>query len=88
MKTGKLGRWGNQIGFVLLPFKIGLKTNPLDYVKEAKAVIDRKKASFEPLYTYFIVYFVLKLFGIKVNILLYNEKIKDHQVSVYDCILY
>ncbi|CAH1426572.1 unnamed protein product [Lactuca virosa] len=65
MKTGKLGRWGNQIGYVLLPFKIGLKTNPLDYVKEAKAVIDRKKASFEPLYTYFIVYFVLKLFGIK-----------------------
>ncbi|XP_024980415.1 O-acyltransferase WSD1-like isoform X2 [Cynara cardunculus var. scolymus] len=65
MKTGTTGRWGNQIGYVLLPFTIGLKHNPLDYVKEAKAVIDRKKASFEPLYTYFVVYLVLKLFGIK-----------------------
>ncbi|KAJ0885441.1 putative transferase [Helianthus annuus] len=65
MKTGNMGHWGNQIGYVLLPFAIGLKSNPLDYVKEAKAVIDRKKSSLEPLYTYFVVYLVLKLFGIK-----------------------
>nr|XP_043626952.1 wax ester synthase/diacylglycerol acyltransferase 11-like [Erigeron canadensis] len=65
MKTGRTSRWGNQIGYVLLPFTIGFKSNPLDYVKEAKAVIDRKKASLEPLYTYFVVYLVLKLFGIK-----------------------
>ncbi|GJV46766.1 O-acyltransferase WSD1 [Tanacetum coccineum] len=65
MKTGKMGQWGNKIGYVLLPFTIGLKSNPLDYVKEAKAVIDRKKASLEPLYTYFVLYVVLKLFGIK-----------------------
>ncbi|KAD2139049.1 hypothetical protein E3N88_41773 [Mikania micrantha] len=65
MKRGTLGRWGNQIGYVLLPFAVGLKTNPLDYVKEAKAVIDRKKASFEPLFSYFVVKSVLKLFGIK-----------------------
>lgn len=66
MKTGKMGQWGNKIGYVLLPFTIGLKSNPLDYVKEAKAVIDRKKASLEPLYTYFVLYVVLKLFGMKV----------------------
>lgn len=66
MKTGNVGQWGNKIGYVLLPFRIGIKTNPLDYVKEAKSVIDRKKASLEPLYTYFVVYMVLKLFGIKV----------------------
>ncbi|PWA88251.1 O-acyltransferase, WSD1 domain-containing protein [Artemisia annua] len=65
MKTGKMGQWGNKIGYVLLPFTIGLKSNPLDYVKEAKAVIDRKKASLEPLYTYFVLYVVLKLFGMK-----------------------
>ncbi|KAD2394252.1 hypothetical protein E3N88_41229 [Mikania micrantha] len=65
MKRGTLGRWGNQIGYVLLPFAVGLKTKPLDYVKEAKAVIDRKKASFEPLFSYFVVKSVLKLFGIK-----------------------
>ncbi|KAL8189566.1 hypothetical protein R6Q57_029132 [Mikania cordata] len=66
MKTGtNVGQWGNRIGYVLLPFAIGLKSNPLDYVKEAKAIIDRKKSSMEPLYTYYIVYLVLKLFGIK-----------------------
>ncbi|KAL8234993.1 hypothetical protein R6Q59_021093 [Mikania micrantha] len=66
MKTGtNVGQWGNRIGYVLLPFAIGLKSNPLDYVKEAKAIIDRKKSSLEPLYTYYIVYLVLKLFGIK-----------------------
>ncbi|KAI3775384.1 hypothetical protein L1987_49957 [Smallanthus sonchifolius] len=65
MKTGVGGQWGNRIGYVLLPFAIGLKSNPLDYVKEAKAIIDRKKSSLEPLYTYFVVYLVLKLFGIK-----------------------
>ncbi|KAI3711729.1 hypothetical protein L1987_70272 [Smallanthus sonchifolius] len=65
MKAGTLGRWGNQIGYVLLPFAMGLKSNPLDYVKEAKAVIDQKKASLEPLFSYFVVEMVLKLFGIK-----------------------
>ncbi|KAJ0817307.1 putative transferase [Helianthus annuus] len=65
MKSGTLGRWGNQIGYVLLPFAIGLKRNPLDYVKEAKAVIDKKKVSLEPLFAYFVASLVLKLFGIK-----------------------
>ncbi|KAI7731651.1 hypothetical protein M8C21_020330 [Ambrosia artemisiifolia] len=65
MKSGTLGRWGNQIGYVLLPFPIGLRSNPLDYVKEAKAVIDRKKVSLEPLFAYFVANLVLKLFGIK-----------------------
>lgn len=67
MKVGTLGRWGNQIGYVLLPFAMGLKRNPLDYVKEAKAVIDEKKASLEPLFSYFVVELVLKLFGMKVR---------------------
>ncbi|KAJ0724346.1 putative transferase [Helianthus annuus] len=65
MKAGTLGHWGNKIGYVLLPFAIGLRSNPLDYVKETKAVIDKKKASLEPLFAYFVVDLVLKLFGIK-----------------------
>ncbi|XP_076902215.1 wax ester synthase/diacylglycerol acyltransferase 11-like [Bidens hawaiensis] len=65
MKSGTLGRWGNQIGYVLLPLAMGLKSKPSDYVKEAKAVIDQKKLSLEPLFAYFVVDMVLKLFGIK-----------------------
>ncbi|KVH88734.1 hypothetical protein Ccrd_025939 [Cynara cardunculus var. scolymus] len=64
--TSKHGTWGNKIGYALYSFKIGLKKDPLDYVRDAKAVMDRKKASLEPLFTYFFVNLILKLFGIKV----------------------
>jgi hypothetical protein len=64
-------KWGNWIGYVLLPFTIGLRDDPLDYVREAKATIDRKKHSFEAIYTFSIAELVLKLFGIKVEITLF-----------------
>ncbi|KAJ9539148.1 hypothetical protein OSB04_031881 [Centaurea solstitialis] len=58
-------KWGNWIGYVLLPFTIGIRDDPLNYVREAKAMIDRKKHSLEALYTFSIAELVLKLFGIK-----------------------
>ncbi|OVA00980.1 O-acyltransferase [Macleaya cordata] len=57
--------WGNLLGYVLLPFTIALRNNPLDYVREAKATIDRKKNSYEALYTFLISEPILKFFGIK-----------------------
>ncbi|KAH7543863.1 hypothetical protein JRO89_XS15G0034700 [Xanthoceras sorbifolium] len=47
-------RWGNCIGYVLIPFIIALQNDPLDYVRRAKATIDRKKLSLEALCTYSI----------------------------------
>ncbi|KAI3771812.1 hypothetical protein L6452_02981 [Arctium lappa] len=64
--TSRHGTWGNKIGYALHPFKIGPRKDPLDYVRDAKAVMDRKKASLEPLFTYFFANLVLKLFGMKV----------------------
>ncbi|KAK6918215.1 O-acyltransferase, WSD1-like, N-terminal [Dillenia turbinata] len=64
-KESETVNWGNQIGYVLLPFKIALKDDPIDYVLEAKATIDRKKNSFEALYTFSISELILKVFGIK-----------------------
>ncbi|WOG96608.1 hypothetical protein DCAR_0415944 [Daucus carota subsp. sativus] len=58
-------RFGNKIGYVILPFKIGLRDDPLDYVRQAKAVIDRKKASLEPFFTYLFLKFFIKFFGIR-----------------------
>ncbi|MCL7043428.1 hypothetical protein MKW94_005014 [Papaver nudicaule] len=60
-------KWGNWIGYVLFPFIIALRDDPLDYVREAKLVIDRKKNSYEALYTFVIAEIVLKLFGIKAS---------------------
>ena len=60
--------WGNKIGYVLLPITIALQDDPLDYVRKAKAIADRKKLSFEAILSYSIGRFVLKFLGIKVYI--------------------
>lgn len=67
MEKNTEAKWGNWIGFVLLPFTIGLRNDPLDYIREAKATIDRKKRSLEAIYTFTISAIALKLFGIKVS---------------------
>lgn len=64
MKDTK-AKWGNWIGYVLLPFNIAIRDDPLDYVREAKATVDRKKHSLEAIFTFSIAEMVLKLFGIK-----------------------
>nr|GMD22072.1 O-acyltransferase WSD1-like [Ipomoea batatas] len=65
MEKESEAKWGNCIGYVILPFRIELKENPLDYLRDAKSTIDRKKRSLEALYTSYIAQFVLKLLGIK-----------------------
>ncbi|KAK4364175.1 hypothetical protein RND71_015533 [Anisodus tanguticus] len=68
MENGSKGKrgWGNWFGYVLLPFKIALRDDPLNYVKEAKATVDRKKRSFEALFTLIMVELLIKFLGIKV----------------------
>ncbi|XP_022759586.1 O-acyltransferase WSD1-like [Durio zibethinus] len=58
-------KWGNWIGYVLLPFNIAIRDDPLDYVRNAKAIIDRKKRSLEAISTFSIADLALKLFGLK-----------------------
>ncbi|KAK6918217.1 O-acyltransferase WSD1, C-terminal [Dillenia turbinata] len=65
MEKNTEAKWGNWIGYVLLPFRIALRDDPLDYIREAKATIDRKKCSLEAIYTFSIAEIVLKLFGFK-----------------------
>ncbi|XVF33168.1 hypothetical protein REPUB_Repub17cG0145300 [Reevesia pubescens] len=65
MEKDAEAKWGNWIGYVLLPFTIAIRDDPLDYVRDAKAIIDRKKRSLEAIYTFSIAELALKLFGIK-----------------------
>nr|XP_043629730.1 wax ester synthase/diacylglycerol acyltransferase 11-like [Erigeron canadensis] len=65
--TSKHGTWGNDIGYVLLPFNIRYRKDVLDYVREARASMERKKASLEPFCTSFLAKLVIKLFGVKVS---------------------
>ncbi|KAI9198273.1 hypothetical protein LWI28_012868 [Acer negundo] len=66
MKKNSLARWGNHFGYLLFPFTIALRDDPLDYLREAKATMDRKKASLEVLYSYFMAKYFLKFCGLKV----------------------
>ncbi|KAL5778651.1 hypothetical protein ACOSQ2_009388 [Xanthoceras sorbifolium] len=65
MKKETLARWGNQIGYLLFPFTIALRDDPLHYLREAKATMDRKKASLEASYSYFMAKYFLKFCGFK-----------------------
>ncbi|CAM8926655.1 unnamed protein product [Rhodiola kirilowii] len=67
--NGKEGKqWGNRFGMLILPMtyhKSGSSSNPLDYVKRAKAMIDWKKNSLEPHLSYCLGHLVMKTFGTK-----------------------
>lgn len=58
---------GNKFGVILLPtyyHKSG--ADPLHYLKRAKEMIDRKKQSLEPYFSYQICSFIMSIFGPKV----------------------
>lgn len=60
-------RWGNWIGYIVLPFSIAHQEDPLEYVRQAKATIDRKKLSLESIFTFICAEIVLKIFGVNVS---------------------
>lgn len=71
MKKNTGSGWGNKIGIMLLPVYYHKKcSDPLEYLKRAKLMIDRKKLSLEALLSHQIGYFVMKYFGAKVASLL------------------
>lgn len=59
-------KWGNQVGFIILPFHISMHLDPLDYVRKAKKILDRKKGSLEVVFTHVVAQVALKVFGLKV----------------------
>ncbi|XP_028790712.1 O-acyltransferase WSD1 [Neltuma alba] len=59
-------KWGNWIGYIILPFAVALQDNPIKYVRLAKSTIDRKKHSLEAICTFGCAKLMLKLFGMKV----------------------
>ncbi|TKY55964.1 O-acyltransferase WSD1 [Spatholobus suberectus] len=61
-------KWGNCMGYIILPFSIALQENLLEYVHQAKATIDRKKHSLEAVCSYTCAKLVLNLLGVKVAV--------------------
>jgi hypothetical protein len=71
MKSNSGARWGNKFGMILLPIYYHRSNNsdPLEYLKRAKVMIDRKKQSLESHLSYKIGDFVMSTLGPKVHFL-------------------
>jgi hypothetical protein len=67
MAKGSTCRWGNWIGYIVFPFSIGLRDDPLQHLRRAKRIIDRKKNSLEAALTFVAGKFILKTFGVQVS---------------------
>nr|GMC81031.1 O-acyltransferase WSD1-like [Ipomoea batatas] len=68
LMNGESGsRWGNKFGIILLPINYhkGVK-DPLQFVKRAKAMIDKKKLSLEALCSYKLRDLVMSSLGAKI----------------------
>lgn len=74
-------KWGNALGYMLLPFNLGLHDDPLDYVRSAKKTVDKKKHSLEAIYTFFMAEIVMKFFGSKVYYSIISPTFEFHRVG-------
>nr|XP_043621965.1 wax ester synthase/diacylglycerol acyltransferase 5-like [Erigeron canadensis] len=75
MKKNAGSGWGNKFGVMLLPVYYHKKcSDPLQYLKRAKMMIDQKKLSMEAFLSYQIGYFAMKYIGAKFASLL-NYKV-------------
>ncbi|XP_010519416.1 PREDICTED: O-acyltransferase WSD1-like [Tarenaya hassleriana] len=65
MSKGSKCKWGNWIGYVVIPFSIATRDDPLEHLRRAKDTIDRKKHSLEAFLTFSVGKFILETFGVK-----------------------
>ncbi|KAB5520750.1 hypothetical protein DKX38_025069 [Salix brachista] len=64
--SGSQSRWGNRFGFILLPtFYHKHNVDPLEHVRRAKKMIDRKKQTAEAHFAYRIAHLAMSLRGPK-----------------------
>ncbi|XP_009131286.1 O-acyltransferase WSD1 [Brassica rapa] len=70
-------RWGNYFGFIILPFHMGLQTDPLVYLKLSKSMMARKKHSYHALLVYFSIKIAIKVFGTKAAATILNRPVKN-----------
>ncbi|KAG2329558.1 hypothetical protein Bca52824_000738 [Brassica carinata] len=81
MDKGSKCRWGNMIGYIVFPFSIGLRKDPLEHLGTAKRIIDRKKNSLEAALTFIGGKFMIKAFGVKVTANLLNRVLSNTTMS-------
>lgn len=67
MAKRSTSRWGNSIGYVMIPLWMRFENDIFEYIRRAKKVMDRKKLSLEPLFSYVLLKLTVEVFGFKVS---------------------
>uniref|UniRef100_A0ACD5TR64 Uncharacterized protein n=1 Tax=Avena sativa TaxID=4498 RepID=A0ACD5TR64_AVESA len=65
--------WGNQLGYIILPFHLTKHDDPLAYVRKAKKDLDRKKRSLEVIITNKIAEILMIFLGVKAGALIFRR---------------
>ncbi|XP_010515263.1 PREDICTED: O-acyltransferase WSD1 [Camelina sativa] len=73
METGSKCWWGNRFGYVVFPFSIALRNDPLEHLRIAHKTINRKKNSFGAMLTYVFCRIIVKSLGIEVAATIINR---------------
>ncbi|KAG0458099.1 hypothetical protein HPP92_023256 [Vanilla planifolia] len=81
MKAGSRAKWGNRLGYVILRFPIMNVEDPLDYIRKGIKVAERKKKSFEAVFTYGSALLIVKSLGIKAAACLCHRVISNTSLS-------
>ncbi|KAK1257104.1 O-acyltransferase WSD1 [Acorus gramineus] len=74
-------QWGNKLGYIILPFNIIAREDPLDYVRRAKTIVDRKKKSLEAVLSHSCGALIVKVFGIKAAAALSHRMLRNTTMS-------
>uniref|UniRef100_M4CUW5 Uncharacterized protein n=1 Tax=Brassica campestris TaxID=3711 RepID=M4CUW5_BRACM len=65
MEKGSTSRWGNSIGYVMIPLWMKSENDIFEYIRRSKTIMDRKKLSLEPLFSYTLFKLTVEVFGYK-----------------------
>ncbi|CAN7005419.1 unnamed protein product [Brassica rapa subsp. trilocularis] len=79
-------RWGNYFSYIVLPFSIGLQSDPLVYLKLSKSMMDRKKHSYHAHLAYMMIKICQNLLGAKVAAKLFNRTVINTTTSLSNVI--
>ena len=86
MEGNSIGtKWGNKFGLFLLPIHCHTKSgeNPLENVKKAKKMLDRKKQSLEAHFSYKTGKLAMSLFGPKVSYLTLTNQLNFYVLTIF-----
>ncbi|KAG7644134.1 O-acyltransferase WSD1 C-terminal, partial [Arabidopsis suecica] len=86
MTKGAKYAWGNFVGVVRFPLWVRSEADSLEYVRRARATMDRKILSLEAFNFYGVIKFTMNFFGEKV-VQAVSKRLYDHTTLTYSSVM-